>query len=175
MDGHASHLNLDFIQACLKSDKNVVVVLPAGQTARLQPLDRCFFGGFKKKWKDYLRFMRVSPQFETVSRKCKLFYFKLYSEKFWKIYVWIPCFLGHSKQLPLLISSMWRELPFSKLLQDGFRKTGIFPYNLDVIMSTVTKAARVETIAVPTYSPQKRFCWKHMKRSIILPNKSHEQ
>lgn len=50
IDGHASHMNnLELIMACQSSGKYIrIAVLPAGQTPKLQPLDRSVFGPLKK-------------------------------------------------------------------------------------------------------------------------------
>jgi len=49
MDGHISHLSLDFIQYC-EDIKIVPFCLPPHSTHYLQPLDRCLFGILKKAY-----------------------------------------------------------------------------------------------------------------------------
>ncbi|XP_055349060.1 uncharacterized protein LOC129595950 [Paramacrobiotus metropolitanus] len=57
LDGHSFHmLNDEFIHECLMSEKDItVVILPSGQTDKLQPMDIKVFGPVKKYWRDYLR------------------------------------------------------------------------------------------------------------------------
>jgi len=49
MDGHISHLFLDFIQYC-KDIKIIPFCLPPHSTYNLQPLDRYLFGVLKKAY-----------------------------------------------------------------------------------------------------------------------------
>ena len=50
-------------------------------------------------------------------------------------------------------------MDFKRLLRDGFKKTGIFPYDPDIISAGVTVPAKLDELSLslpPTWSPQKR-------------------
>ncbi|OWA55055.1 hypothetical protein BV898_19440 [Hypsibius exemplaris] len=49
LDGHFSHIYyLSFLETCAASDRDIkILVFPAGQTEKLQPLNKCVFGGVK--------------------------------------------------------------------------------------------------------------------------------
>ena len=53
MDGHNSHINVDFLEACWALDI-VVIIFPASLSARFQPLDVNFFDFIKKSYHDKL-------------------------------------------------------------------------------------------------------------------------
>ena len=67
VDGHFSHINNVLLsQYCrdfsTTTGKRVeVFCLPAGQTAHLQPFDNAAFGGVKKRWREYIRYCRLTP------------------------------------------------------------------------------------------------------------------
>ncbi|GAV08458.1 hypothetical protein RvY_18142 [Ramazzottius varieornatus] len=97
-DGHSSHLScIAFLLACMEHEKEIqVVVLPSGQTAFLQPLDKEVFGGVKQKWHMYLRDSRVDTSIDV-----------------------------------------------SGPMKEGFRKTGMYPFDAELLRGTVNPRLEV--------------------------------
>jgi hypothetical protein len=110
------------------------VCLPAGQTSRLQPLDKSVFGSLKKIYSDHVREIAAnSPDpvsFVFLDKSHKLFRFP---HK--KIDHFCPQLTRSS--FPHHLAEICRMPNFSKNLQSGFQKTGIFPFSPAIIQSTV--------------------------------------
>ncbi|XP_055344557.1 uncharacterized protein LOC129592525 [Paramacrobiotus metropolitanus] len=106
LDGHSSHMfNLEFLSECMKSDKDItVVILPSGQTGKLQPMDIKVYGPVKKYWRDYLRQMTLIPTEEVTKQN----------------------FARH-------IVEKWNDFNMAANIVSGFVSSGIYPFNPDAV------------------------------------------
>ena len=62
-------------------------------------------------------------------------------------------------KFPSHLLEVWEKCNFSETLRDGFRKTGLFPFDANIILKTVTSVGPTDEPASPgplTFSPQKR-------------------
>ena len=99
MDGHKSHFNPDTIQ--LASEKGVILfTLPPNTTHLCQPLDRSCFGPLKTAWRDVCHRFTCDTG-EVVSR--------------------------HT--FSLLLNEAWSIAMTRSNIINGFKVTGIFPFN----------------------------------------------
>ena len=65
MDGHYSHVyNLELVEFCM-AKQILLLVLPSGQTARLQPFDSDVFGVFKSDWKRHQNAVDLTSEVVT--------------------------------------------------------------------------------------------------------------
>ena len=87
VDGHSSHTNnLDLLLECNASGRDIKsMCLQAGQTSKLQPLDKCVFGGIKSRWYAHLRILHTNsvndlPEVWLLSNRHSIVYFKLSHE-----------------------------------------------------------------------------------------------
>ncbi|XP_055330408.1 uncharacterized protein LOC129582820 [Paramacrobiotus metropolitanus] len=106
LDGHSSHMfNLEFLSECMKSDKDItVVILPSGQTGKLQPMDLKVYGPVKKYWRDYLRLMTLIAEEEVNKQN----------------------FARH-------LVKKWDEFNMAANIISGFASSGIYPFNPDAV------------------------------------------
>ncbi|OQV23678.1 hypothetical protein BV898_02416 [Hypsibius exemplaris] len=108
--------NLGFLDVCMQSNREIkVVVFPAGQTGKLQPLDVCVFGWVKYKWRCHLEQLHLNTEG----------YDQLTQNTF-----------------PAHLNIFWSKLNLRDSLQSGFRKTGLFPFDPKVIQETVHIVAK---------------------------------
>ncbi|CAH2228586.1 jg21237 [Pararge aegeria aegeria] len=102
-DGHATHVGLNIIMKAREAGVTILK-LPAHTSHVLQPLDVAVMKSFKDKWDSLL----VKEQ---------------------RLNVGVPLPKAKFAQL---IGEVWKEID-GQVLKSGFRKTGIFPYNVDEI------------------------------------------
>ncbi|XP_055344218.1 uncharacterized protein LOC129592252 [Paramacrobiotus metropolitanus] len=107
LDGHSSHVyNEEFLLKCVQSEKNIrVVIFPAGQTSKTQPLDLKVFGPVKRAWKNVLREKNLSVASVGVSKQN--FAFELMNN--------------------------WKTFNMDRNIVSGFAAAGIYPYDPAVV------------------------------------------
>lgn len=111
VDGHSSHVNLRFIDLC-DSMRILLLILPSHSTHRLQPLDVSLFAPLARYYTNGLNtLMTSSLGMVSMSKRA-----------FWSVF-W----------------PAWQEAFSEKNITSGFRKTGIWPYNPDLILLKITK------------------------------------
>ncbi|XP_055357290.1 uncharacterized protein LOC129602316 [Paramacrobiotus metropolitanus] len=97
--------NLEFLSECMKSDKDItVVILPSGQTGKLQPMDLKVYGPVKKYRRDYLRLMTLIAEEEVNKQN----------------------FARH-------LVKKWDEFNMAANIISGFAFSGIYPFNPDAV------------------------------------------
>ena len=111
VDGHSSHLNLEFIDLCDKR-RIVLLVLPPHSTHRLQPLDVSLFSPLARYYTNRLNIF-ISTAYGHINM-CK--------RTFWGVF------------LPA-----WKQAFSASNIASGWSKTGIFPYNPQTVLSQITK------------------------------------
>ncbi|XP_055357049.1 uncharacterized protein LOC129602107 [Paramacrobiotus metropolitanus] len=95
----------NFLSECVKSDKEIsVVILPSGQTGKLQPMDLRVFGPLKKYWRDYLRKLTLTPTEEVTKQN----------------------FAAH-------FVKNWDNFNMSANIVSGFVASGIYPFNPEAV------------------------------------------
>ncbi|XP_047026859.1 uncharacterized protein LOC124635108 [Helicoverpa zea] len=102
-DGHSTHVSLNLVETALAKDITILK-LPAHTSDQLQPLDVSVFKSFKQKWDQTV----ASWQRQNIGKKLPK---ALFSQ-----------FLGET----------WVSVS-ENVIMSGFRKSGIFPFNSDVI------------------------------------------
>lgn len=102
-DGHSTHVSLDLVETALAKDITILK-LPAHTSDQLQPLDVSVFKSFKQKWDQTV----ATWQRQNIGQKLPK---SLFSQ-----------FLGET----------WINVSDDVVIS-GFRKSGIFPFNSDVI------------------------------------------
>ena len=105
LDGHKSHLyNLPFYEAMRANDVEILTILP--HTSHIiQPLNSVPFTQFKKSWENHLMKYNTSHSGRTLNKV-----------NFWNVFV-----------------PAWNSSMCPKNIIAGFRKTGIHPFNPQVI------------------------------------------
>ncbi|XP_030747745.1 jerky protein homolog-like [Sitophilus oryzae] len=105
VDGHSSHLTLTLSKFC--SEKKIILVaLYPNATHIIQPLDVAFFRPLKMSWKTVVHTWRLENNGAKISR-----------EDF----------------APLLQKSIDEMENKTKIISNGFRATGLFPFEVDNI------------------------------------------
>ena len=103
MDNHESHLSVQGLDFC-KENGIVVLTLPPHTSNKLQPLDRCVFGPFKKFFTSAVNsWMNLNPNMTL------------------NIYA-----------LPKLCSSAWDRGATPENVKSGFRAAGIVPFDRNI-------------------------------------------
>ena len=111
VDGHSSHVNLKFI-TWADNNRILLLVLPPHSTHRLQPLDVGLFQPLATEYSKQISKV-MAESFGLVSITKRLFW-------------------------PLFKAS-WNAAFSEKNIKSSFRKTGIFPYDPDLILSRITR------------------------------------
>ena len=111
VDGHSSHVNIEFINLC-DSLRIIILILPPHSTHRLQPLDVSLFAPLARYYTNGLNeLMFNSLGMTSISKRI-----------FWSVF-W----------------PAWQAAFSENNILSGFRKTGIWPYNPDITLSKITK------------------------------------
>ena len=111
-----------------------MICLPAGQTSRLQPLDKSVFGGLKKNYNDYVRAIPVDSG-DVVKSELAI------NNYHWTICLLYYCFNKVTRaSFPRHLAEVCAKALFTQNLSSGFEKTGIFPFAPNVIFDTVYRA-----------------------------------
>ena len=137
LDGHSSHLNMRFIEFC-DANKILLMAYPPHSTHRLQPLDVSLFNPLANFYSQNLdTWLRTSHGICSMSKR-----------HFWSLFK--PAF----------------DAAFtSKNIESGWRKTGLFPFNPEVILSQVkfteSRPSSSEASAVSAFSSAS---WKRAER-----------
>jgi hypothetical protein len=111
VDGHSSHINLQFIELCDQL-RILLLILPPHSTHRLQPLDVSLFAPLARFYTNHLNSL-LANSLGMVSMS---------KRSFWSIF-W----------------PAWQEAFSSTNIRSGFTKTGIWPFNPIIILSKITK------------------------------------
>ena len=114
-DGHSSHNNVEFIELARK--ENIIIVeLPSHTSHWTQPLDRSFFKSLKNRWNaEVSSFTQITG---------------------------LP--VGHAHFFRLF-SKAWESASQPSVIQNGFKATGIFPFNPEAIPEEAYKPASLYT------------------------------
>ena len=111
VDGHSSHVNMQFIDLC--DQLNILLlILPAHSTHRLQPLDVSLFAPLASYYTTALNDLTCTS-LSMVSMTKRSFF-----SIFWKA---------------------WGQAFTSQNIQSGWRKTGIWPFDPNLVISQITK------------------------------------
>lgn len=105
VDGHKSHLSLEASELCMEHSIVLITLFP-NSTFILQPLDVNVFGPLKAMWNAFL--LRKDHNFEGCATKLN----------FGPI---LDSFVDQKKE------------PLKRFVQDGFQRTGIYPWNIDAV------------------------------------------
>ena len=117
VDGHSSHVNMQFIDRC-DALRILLLILPPHSTHRLQPLDVGLFSPLSNYYTQGLNeLMFNSLNMVGMSKR-----------SFWGIFI-----------------IAWRKAFNTQNIESAFRKTGIFPYNPQLILDVITKPSSIES------------------------------
>ena len=116
VDGHSSHVNMAFINACDRL-RILLMILPPHSTQRLQPLDVSLFLPLATYYTNGLNdLMFKSLGLVSMSKR-----------SFWKVF-W----------------PAWNQAFSAQNIAPAFKKTGVWPYNPAIILNTITIQALAE-------------------------------
>jgi len=111
VDGHSSHVNMEFILLCDQL-RILLLILPPHSTHRLQPLDVSLFAPLARYYTNGLNnLMFESLGIVSISKR-----------SFWSIF-W----------------PAWQQAFSESNVLSGFKKTGIWPFDPSIILSQITK------------------------------------
>ena len=114
VDGHGSHINMEFLDYCI-SHRILVACYPPHSTHRLQPLDVSLFSPLAIYYSQELdHFIHQSQGFCRLSNRD---FFRLFWPAFNKAFI-------------------------EKNINSGFKKTGIHPFNPEVILGAFKRTAK---------------------------------
>jgi hypothetical protein len=153
MDGHGSHINMKFINFCDKN-KILLCIFPPHATHRLQPLDVSLFSPLATYYSQELDHFQMMH--EGMIRFTKRNFFT----SFWKA---------------------WTKTFTEKNVLSGWRKTGLFPFDPEVVLATVrsTKDKKEQLEDIPledTLGPSSPFqTVKEAWQLGVGPNPTREQ
>ena len=121
VDGHSSHINMKFINTC--DDFHILLlILPPHTTHRLQPLDVSLFGPLAIYYTQGLnQLLANSLGMVSMSKRA-----------FWSVF-W----------------PAWTRAFSKENIASGFRKTGVFPLNPNLVLNKISKKQAVKTPATP--------------------------
>jgi len=142
LDGHSSHYTLQLIKSAEKQ-KVVIFCLPSITTADSQPLDPSYFKLLKSNWVDVCR----KHLFAHPSRMITKF------------------------QFSLLFSEAWCKSMTIDNILSGFRATGVYLFNPNVILDELPKPKGTEQTRITASNVEftadmiKRFEIQHLHRS----------
>lgn len=120
MDGAASHLDITVVEAAERHSISLLC-LPSNTTHELQPLDKSVFRSFEYHWdEEVLNYWTNYPER------------KITRERFGKI-----------------LAKVYPKAMSPQNLQSGFRSTGIYPYDMNVIPEVAFAPSRVSFVPQP--------------------------
>jgi hypothetical protein len=123
VDGHSSHVNLKFIEWA-DQHRIILLILPPHSTHRLQPLDVSLFSPLATAYSNQITKL-MSDSYGLVSMS---------KREFWPLF-----------------KVAWETSFTMQNINSGFSKTGIWPYNPDMVLSRIRP---VETLPVPALANQ---------------------
>ena len=112
LDGHSSHFTLKLVQTTAEHDV-IIFCLPPHMTADSQPLDTSCFGPLKTYW----------------SEACREFLFSNPGRVITKF------------QFSKLFSKAWSKSMSIENIVSGFRTTGIYPFNPEVVLKKLPSSS----------------------------------
>lgn len=146
VDGHSSHVNMQFIEKCDQL-RILLLILPPHSTHRLQPLDVSLFSPLATFYTNGLnQLMFNSLGMVSMSKRA-----------FWGVF------------LPA-----WKQAFTPKNIASGFAKTGIFPCNPSLLLDVITKPQLIEASDVSQLleTPMTGRAVRRMQRAYaIAPTK----
>jgi hypothetical protein len=111
LDGHGSHVTMKFIEYC-DSNRILLAIFLAYATHTLQPLDVCIFSPLSNAYiKQLDDFINDSQGFTRLTKRD---FFRL----FW---------------------ASWNEVFISKNISSVFEHTGLYPFNLEIVIHKFNK------------------------------------
>ena len=120
VDGHSSHINMEFISLCDQL-RILLLVLPPHSTHRLQPLDVSLFAPLSRYYTNGLNDLMFNS----------LGIISITKRAFWSVF-W----------------PAWQQAFSESNILSGFRKTGIWPFDPSIILSQITKP--ISEVAIDT-------------------------
>jgi hypothetical protein len=106
LDGHSSHVNMNFIEAAI-AQNILVIVFPPHSTHRLQPLDVSVFSPLAHYYSEALNsYIHNSHAFSRVTKRV-----------FWPLF-----------------DSAWKKSMKKETILSGFTKTGLYPFNPSLVL-----------------------------------------
>jgi hypothetical protein len=151
LDGHSSHLNMRFLEFC-DNHRIIVMAYPPHSTHRLQPLDVSLFNPLSNYYSQNLdNWVRTSHGICSMSKRY-----------FWRLFK--PAF----------------DLSFTpENIASGWEKTGLHPFNSDVVLSQVKKSNQRPPSATSSLSAFSSSSWKradkHFKATYGHPQSKSEK
>lgn len=124
MDNHDSHISVEGINFC-RENGITILTLPPHTSNRLQPLDRCVFGPFKKYFSEAVHSWMINHPNETIS---------IYS-------------------LPELCSKAWDRAATPENVKSGFLKCGISPVDRNIFQDHDFLCSSVSDRPIPVSAP----------------------
>ena len=126
-DGHYSHLSIALIKRA--SEIGILLFcLPPNTTHVLQPLDVGVFGPVKSTWRRVLKLYKIRTRASNVTKEI----------------------------FPSLIKQLWEKPISPDHLKNGFKSTGLFPFNSTVISSDLLAPSLLLTTSPSTPPPGSR-------------------
>jgi hypothetical protein len=116
LDGHGSHVDIDFMWEC-KKNKIAALYLPPHSSHVLQPLDLAPFSVVKSKYRDQIRSLSALDDAAPVKKERFISSYKLARDE------------GLSE----------------RVIRAGWRATGLSPYNPELVISSSQVSARPKT------------------------------
>ena len=143
MDNHESHLSVEGLDFC-KENGIVVLTLPPHTYNKLQPLDRCVFGPFKKFFTSAVKsWMNHNPNMTL------------------NIYA-----------LPKLCSSAWDRGATPENVKSGFRAAGIVPFDRNIFSDKDFLSSAVSDRPLPTCRPNDEAITQATDKSPLIAETS---
>ena len=135
-DGHSSHVNMKFINKCDEL-RILLMILPSHTTHRLQPLDVSMFAPLARYYTNALNDMMFNS-LGTVNISKRVVW-----GVFWPA---------------------WQKAFNEKNIISGFEKTGIWPYNPNILLDKITKSPSPEEEPNVTQAPKTPMTGRAVRR-----------
>ena len=145
IDGHSSHANMAFINACDRL-RILLLILPPHSTQRLQPLDVSLFLPLATYYTNGLNDLTFKS----------LGLVSMSTRSFWKVF-W----------------PAWNQAFSAQNIASAFKKTGVWPYNPAIILNAIIippiedTATTIQAVKTATTCRAVRRFQKHTKRTQI--------
>jgi hypothetical protein len=114
-DGHNSHITWKIIKNAMDNDI-IIICLPPHSSHHLQPLDVGFFASFKVLWRNVLREWASTSRYQPVTKAV----------------------------FPTLLNQVWETMN-PKALVGGFRGSGLFPCDREVVLKRIATTTKKTT------------------------------
>ena len=137
LDGHSSHVNMQFLDWC-ERNRVLVAVFPPHSTHRLQPLDVSLFSPLAHYYQELLnKWIHETQALSSMSKR-----------RFWKLF-W----------------PAWQLAFTEKNIESGWKKTGLNPFDPNVVLHQIqnpTESSRPSTQASRISTSD----WRKVRREI---------